>query len=154
MLFVIITTKPTTGQRLHSHRDYNVYVYIRPNPKMKRIKQNCGVYKKYKISQNSVIEVRDENENELEQSVEKVEKKKVSYQQFFRYEFQNGEKCGVCLICEKKKIETKVAMKQSNTTGLKKHLLHHHLAAYESLFGRVEKPIFTQSLDKFVVVST
>ena len=88
---------------------------------------------------------------EFEEIAVKNEKKKTNYAEFFNYEFRNDGKVGVCLLCKKEDL-VEIPMVQSNTSGLKKHLLRHHSTAYESLFGPLISNL-VQKLDKFVTVS-
>ena len=48
---------------------------------------------------------------------------------------KNNDKVGVCLLCQDKNVIKEIKMKNSNTTGLKKHLERNHKKAYEDLFG-------------------
>jgi len=49
---------------------------------------------------------------------------------------KNNDKVGVCLLCQKENnVIKEIKMKNSNTTGLKKHLQKCHKKAFENLFG-------------------
>lgn len=60
---------------------------------------------------------------------------RCNYKTYFEYKTRNNEKVGVCLLCQKENVTKELKMKNSNTTGLKKHLEKNHEEAYKHLFG-------------------
>lgn len=59
------------------------------------------------------------------------------FRKYFTYVTTAVSKFGVCKLCrENSGIRAEIKMKQSNTTGLKRHLMVKHLEVYESLFGK------------------
>lgn len=67
-----------------------------------------------------------------EKNVKTVANSNFKYSKFFQFKFSKEVKVGISLG-EKNKI-TDIAMKQSNTLGLKKHLQIYHKTTRESLF--------------------
>lgn len=81
------------------------------------------------------------------------QKPKIEYSRYFQTALVNNVKMGICTICQSKNRSdiAEVPMKDSNTTGLKRHLLHYHKTEYVELFGSLPKTsLFT--MDKFLVV--
>lgn len=58
---------------------------------------------------------------------------KISYETFFTYEHIEKEKQGRCKICA-----SVIKMKNSNTSGLKKHLNARHKKEFKQMFPTVE----------------
>jgi len=86
----------------------------------KRIKPSTSASKHVDISEN------DSEDTEVP----------CNYKTYFRYETKNNDKVGVCLLCQKENnVIKEIKMKNSNTTGLKKHLQKCHKKAFENLFG-------------------
>ena len=83
------------------------------------------------------------------------------FRKYFTYETTAVSKFGVCQLCrENSGIRTEIKMKQSNTTGLKRHLMVKHVEVYESLFGKRPAAISSAgalqgqtNLERFVTVS-
>lgn len=63
---------------------------------------------------------------------------KSGYETFFTYEHTEGGKQGTCRICAKKNKVKVIKMKNSNTTGLKKHLKNFHDEEFKQLFPSIE----------------
>ena len=99
---------------------------------MKRSKSNTQSVKRTKPS--SSAEHADISESDSESS-EVSAVKQCTYKTYFKYETKNNDKIGVCLLCQKENVTKEIKMKNSNTTGLKKHLAKDHKKAYEDLFG-------------------
>lgn len=124
---------------------------------MKRSKSNTEYRKRIKPSTSA--EHGDISESDSENS-EVSAVKQCTYKDYFKYETKNNDKIGVCLLCQKKNIIKEIKMKNSNTTGLKKHLKNSHKKAYEDLFGISEAmkdkfiyPEKQQTIDVFLNVS-
>lgn len=100
---------------------------------MKRSKTNILVKR---VKQSTSAKHADISESDSENAEEITVTKQCNYKSyFFRYETKNNDKVGTCLLCQKENMIKEIKMKNSNTTGLKKHLEKNHKKVYENLFG-------------------
>ncbi|KAJ8670457.1 hypothetical protein QAD02_001716 [Eretmocerus hayati] len=62
-------------------------------------------------------------------------KLKKDYSKYFEFDHDEEGKIGICRICKNKNVKKEVKMKQSNTSGLQRHLKIFHQKEYEVLFS-------------------
>lgn len=110
---------------------------------VKKVKQNTSA--KHADISESAKEITEDNKSEKEvtedskNAEEVIVVKQCNYKTYFKYETKNNDKIGVCLLCQEKNVIKEIKIKNSNTTGLKKHLEKSHQKAYEDLFGKTIK---------------
>lgn len=78
------------------------------------------------------------------------------YQQYFKFKKPpNSLKIGICQECEPREGPSRgeIKMKDSNTSGLKRHLEIYHEKIYESLFGKPVLESTQKTLKSFVTVN-
>lgn len=89
----------------------------------------------------AILDSNLESKMEPSTSAEGVEgaevKKQNVLKKYFLYIVEEKEKFGKCLICEREKKSKKlIKMKDSNTTGLKKHLMSCHKEIFNKIFKK------------------
>ncbi|KAJ8685528.1 hypothetical protein QAD02_021321 [Eretmocerus hayati] len=67
-------------------------------------------------------------------------KQKKDYSKYFEFDHHEEGKLGICRICKNKNVKKEVKMKQSNASGLQRHLKISHQKEYEVLFGSKQTP--------------
>lgn len=87
---------------------------------------------------NTILDSNLESRMEPSTSAEDAEVKKQNVlKKYFLYLVEEKEKFGKCLICEREKNSKKlIKMKDSNTTGLKKHLMSCHKEIFNKIFKK------------------
>ena len=71
----------------------------------------------------------------IEQEKSSIEKIKPYYTQYFKFEKKKqNEKIGIYLECAKNHVHKEFKMKNSNTSGLKKHLKGNHKSIFQTMF--------------------
>lgn len=122
---------------------------------MKRSKCNTDLRKKIKASTSTK---QTDSESDNSENAEEVTIKQYNYKTYFKYKIKNDDKVGLYLLYQEKNLIKEIKMKNSNTTGLKKHLEKNHKEAYKNLFGEVSKdktlPKKQKVIDVFLNVST
>ena len=99
----------------------------------KRVKQSTSArHADADISESDIESIDTENSENTEQAEQVTVK--CNYKSYFKYEIKNNCKDGICLLCAKENINKRIKMKNSNTTGLKKHLERSHKKVYQELF--------------------
>ena len=84
-----------------------------------------------KTNYNESVHLNNAIDSDSEPSTASTEKKRT-VKGFFHFEMENNFKIGVCKLCSTRKC---IKMKDSNTSGLKKHLKSIHRNSYEEIFG-------------------
>lgn len=117
------------------------------NASSKNVTKKSGSKKNLKESDEAVIE----------------KTKKISLKDYFNFDKIDGIKHGQCLLCGKNKkgvFKCTIPMKQSNTSGLKSHILRYHKKEYDIVFPcnvAKKKPVLCESqttLESVISVST
>lgn len=105
---------------------------------------NQSMFEDEFYSDNSKIQQSEEVQSNNEAKKHTAEKEianKISLKTYFNYDKINKIKYGLCLICGKDgkdKFKTSIKMIDSNTSGLKSHLMRKHKEEYKKLFGKTD----------------